>query len=355
MAKVVSSFWKGKKVLVTGHTGFKGSWMSLWLQQMGAEVCGYALKPPTEPALYDMAQVGNGMKSVIADIADYDKVLQTVKDFKPEIVFHMAAQPLVRYSYEAPVETYRTNVMGTVNILDACLKVEGIKAVINVTTDKCYENYEWIWGYKETDRLGGSDPYSNSKGCSEMVTQSYRKSFYEKKKIPIASARAGNVIGGGDWARDRLLPDLMMSIISKKKLVIRNPKSTRPWQHVLEPLSGYLVLAQKMYETQSLELDSFNFGPHDDEAQNVEYIVKQLLSKWDDNAGYEVIPSDIIEATYLKLDCSKAKSVLNWKSKLTINQCLDMIIDWNKKAQANPASVREVTISQIQAYTQLMN
>lgn len=355
MAKVVSSFWKNKKVLVTGHTGFKGSWLSLWLQQMGADVCGYALAPPTEPSLFKMAQVENGMKSVISDITDYDKILETVKNFKPEIVFHMAAQPLVRYSYEHPIETYKTNVMGTVNILEACLKSENIKAVINVTTDKCYENNEWIWGYKETDRLGGSDPYSNSKGCSELVTQSYRKSFYDKKRIPLASARAGNVIGGGDWAKDRLLPDLMTSIMNKKKLVLRNPKSTRPWQHVLEPLGGYLVLAQKMFETQSAELDNFNFGPYEDDAQNVEFIVQQLLTKWGDSASYEVVPSDITEATYLKLDCSKAKAILNWKSKLTLNQCIDLIIDWNKKTLANPAAVREVTVQQIQHYMQLMN
>ena len=273
---VNSAFWKDKRVLLTGHTGFKGSWLSLWLQSMGAQVTGYALAPPSNPSLFDVAEVGKGMTSIIGDIGDLERLRAVFAEHKPEIVIHMAAQALVRYSYVEPVETYSTNVMGTVNLLEAVRGTDSVRAVVNVTSDKCYENREWVWGYRENEAMGGFDPYSNSKGCAELVTAAYRNSYfhpgqYKEHGVAIASGRAGNVIGGGDWADDRLIPDIMRAITQGKPVNIRNPHAIRPWQHVLEPLSGYLLLAQKLFEDGPAYAEGWNFGPNDEDAKPVQW------------------------------------------------------------------------------------
>ncbi|MEI8208813.1 MAG: CDP-glucose 4,6-dehydratase [Methylococcales bacterium] len=349
------AFWQGKKVLLTGHTGFKGSWLSLWLQALGAEVTGYALEPPTNPNLFEVANVSAGMTSIIGDIRDLDKLKAVFSDHKPEIVIHMAAQPLVRYSYVNPVETYSTNVMGTVNLLEAVRSTSGIKAVVNVTTDKCYENREWDWGYRENEPMGGFDPYSNSKGCSELVTAAYRNSYfhpdrYQKHGVALASARAGNVIGGGDWAEDRLIPDIMRAISQSEAVNIRNPHAIRPWQHVLEPLSGYLLLAQKLYENGATLAEGWNFGPNDEDAKPVQWIVEYLTHAWGDGASWLLDGGNHPhEAHYLKLDCSKAKSRLNWAPKWRLEIALDKIIEWQKHYQQG-ADIRELTLKQIADY-----
>ena len=268
------SFWRSKKVFFSGHTGFKGSWLCLWLQQLGAEVTGYALAPPTSPSLFEVAHVAQGMKSLCGDIRDGAALAKAMREAVPDIVIHMAAQPLVRRSYLDPVETYSANVMGTVHLLEAVRQTQSVRAVVNVTSDKCYENKEWVWGYRESDPMGGFDPYSNSKGCAELVTAAYRNSFFNPAKysehhVALASVRAGNVIGGGDWAEDRLIPDILAAFEKSQPVVIRNPHAIRPWQHVLEPLAGYLQLAQKLYEDGATYAEGWNFGPNDEDAQPV--------------------------------------------------------------------------------------
>lgn len=331
MATVNPAFWNGKRVLLTGHTGFKGSWLSIWLQSMGAELSGLALEPPTSPALFAEANVGEGMVSTIGDIRDYKTVLSAMSECKPDIVIHMAAQPLVRYSYQAPVETYATNVMGTVHVLEAARQVGTPRAVVNVTTDKCYENNEWLWGYRETEPMGGYDPYSNSKGCSELVTSAYRRSFFQKSSLALASARAGNVIGGGDWAADRLVPDILRSFEKKQPVVIRNPHATRPWQHVLEPLSGYLILAERLFEKGQDFAEGWNFGPHDEDARPVSWIVEHLVREWGAGASWQL---DSVEqpheANYLKLDISKANARLAWQPRWPLATALQKIIEWHR-------------------------
>jgi CDP-glucose 4,6-dehydratase len=332
-------FWRGKKVFVTGHTGFKGSWLSLWLQRMGASVTGYALSPPTLPSLFDVAHVGQGMTSIIGDIRDGAKLTDAMRQTAPDIVIHMAAQPLVRRSYVDPVETYSTNVMGTVHLLEAIRQTPSVRAVVNVTTDKCYENKEWHWGYRENEPMGGFDPYSSSKGCAELVTAAYRNSFFNTAKhsmqqAALATARAGNVIGGGDWAEDRLIPDILRAIESGQPVAIRNPHATRPWQHVLEPLSGYLALAERLY-TQGPEFaEAFNFGPAEEDARSVQWIVEQLTELWGDGATWRldggVHPH---EAHYLKLDCAKARATLAWRPRWSLAQALRSITDWHKAHQ----------------------
>ena len=319
------NFFQGKKVFVTGHTGFKGSWLCLWLYALGAEVTGYALKPPTEPSLFELARVGELVDSIIADVRNGERLAAAMLEASPEIVIHMAAQPLVRESYQNPVETYTVNVLGTVNLLEAVRQCHSVRAVVNVTTDKCYENREWHWGYRENEAMGGYDPYSSSKGCSELVTAAYRSSYFNTKHLnistpqhlnvssfqhgaSIATARAGNVIGGGDWAADRLIPDCLRALLKGKSIRIRNPHAIRPWQHVLEPLSGYLLLSRKLYEDGPLYAEGWNFGPDDIDAKPVEWIVKQICAKWE-GASYEIDKGDHPhEANYLKLDCSKAKT-----------------------------------------------
>jgi CDP-glucose 4,6-dehydratase len=351
----MSTFFQGKKVLVTGHTGFKGSWLSLWLQSMGAQVVGYALAPPTNPSLFDVAEVGKDMTSVIGDIRNLEHLRAVFAEHKPEIVIHMAAQPLVRYSYIEPVETYSTNVMGTVNLLETVRGTDSVKAVLNVTSDKCYENREWAWGYRENEAMGGYDPYSNSKGCAELVTAAYRNSYFNTEKynehgVALASARAGNVIGGGDWAEDRLIPDIMRAITQGSPVNIRNPHAIRPWQHVLEPLSGYLLLAQKLYEEGACYAEGWNFGPNDDDAKPVQWIVEKLTKAWGEGASWMLEGGDHPhEAHYLKLDCSKAKARLNWIPKWHLNETLGKIIDWQKKYQQG-LDMKAETLKQIADY-----
>jgi len=329
-------FWVGKRVFLTGHTGFKGSWLSLWLQKMGAEVAGFALAPPTQPALFDVARVADGMTSIIGDIRDADGLRNALVAADPEIVLHMAAQPLVRASYDDPVGTYATNVMGTVHLLEAVRAAPSVRAAVIVTTDKCYENREWAWGYREDEAMGGYDPYSNSKGCSELVVSAYRRSFFGGAgTAAVASGRAGNVIGGGDWAADRLIPDILRAVIRGDKVTIRNPLSTRPWQHVLEPLSGYLVLAQALWDHPQAAAEGWNFGPRDEDAKPVQWIVERMCALWEAAGGEDadwtcdesVQPH---EANYLKLDISKARSRLHWEPRWSLSQALESIVVWHR-------------------------
>jgi len=352
---VNSAFWKDKRVLLTGHTGFKGSWLSLWLQSMGARVVGYALAPPTNPSLFEVADVGNGMTSIMGDIRDLDQLHAVVATHQPEIVIHMAAQALVRHSYVAPVETYSTNVMGTVNVLEAVRRTRSVRAVVNVTSDKCYENREWSWGYRENEAMGGYDPYSNSKGCAELVTAAYRNSYFHPEKyaehgVAIASGRAGNVIGGGDWADDRLIPDTLRAITEGKPVNIRNPHAVRPWQHVLEPLSGYLLLAQKLHEEGAAFAEGWNFGPQAEDAKPVQWIVENLTTAWGDGASWLLDGGDHPhEAHYLKLDCSKANGQLHWYPQWRLERALNAIVEWHR-AHLDGQDMRTATIRQIDAY-----
>ncbi|MDH5929320.1 CDP-glucose 4,6-dehydratase [Vibrio splendidus] len=349
------SFWQGKKVFITGHTGFKGGWLSLWLQEMGAIVKGYSLPAPTTPNLFEEAQVWSGMSTEEGDVRDFTHLRQVIHDFKPEIVFHMAAQPLVRLSYDEPIETYSTNVMGTVYLLEAVKQVGGIKAVVNITSDKCYENREWVWGYREDEAMGGYDPYSNSKGCAELVASSYRKSFFNKDKYAehgcaLASVRAGNVIGGGDWADDRLIPDMLKAFSNNKAVEIRSPHAIRPWQHVLEPLSGYITIAEHLYEHGCDFAEGWNFGPKDEDAKPVEWIVNTLTSVWGDDASWFLSEGEHPhEAHYLKLDCSKAKMRLNWQPVWDLEHTLTKIVNW-QKAWLDKQDMQQYTINEIKEY-----
>ena len=349
------SFWAGKRVLLTGHTGFKGSWLSLWLQEMGATVVGYALAPPTNPSLFEVAHVGEGMHSIIADIRDLPTLSAVIAEHRPEIVFHMAAQPLVRLSYEQPVETYATNVMGTVHVLEAIRQVGGVRAVVNITTDKCYENREWIWGYRENEPMGGYDPYSNSKSCAELVTAAYRASFFNpaehaKHGVALASARAGNVIGGGDWAKDRLIPDIIGAFLEWHPAIIRNPQAIRPWQHVLEPLSGYLMLAERLWSEGPGFSEGWNFGPNDEDTKPVEWIANRLAGTWGNGVTWTIDGgSHPHEASCLKLDSSKARSKLHWHPCWNLETSLQHIVDWYLAYQHGD-NMRDLTINQIAQY-----
>lgn len=352
-------FWRGKRVFITGHTGFKGSWMSLWLQHLGAELTGFALTPPTQPSLFKEARVAEGMHSISGDIRDLTALQQAVQYAKPEIVIHMAAQALVRYSYEHPVETYTTNVMGTVHVLESVRNMRGVRAVVNVTTDKCYENREWAWGYRENEPMGGYDPYSNSKGCAELVSSAYRSSFfnvrnYAQHGVALATARAGNVIGGGDWALDRLIPDILAAFEQGKIVNIRNPYAIRPWQHVLEPLRGYLTLAEHLYQHGTTYAEGWNFGPGDEDAKNVMWIVERMANLWAAGAKWHVeVGEHPHEAMYLKLDISKARSHLGWNPIVHIDDALKLVVDWAKQRLVG-ADVRKLTLAQIDAYQSLM-
>lgn len=343
-------FWCGKKVFLTGHTGFKGGWLALWLADMGAEVHGYALNPPTSPALFHVAVVAGRMgSSVIADIRDGERLAQAVREAAPDVVFHLAAQPLVRHSYKAPVETYAVNVMGTVNLLEAVRQCPGIKAVVNVTTDKCYENREWVWAYREHEAMGGHDPYSSSKACSELVTASYRNSFLAQQQVQIATARAGNVIGGGDWAEDRLLPDFLRALDAGRELVIRSPAATRPWQHVLEPLSGYLKLAEQLVLQGSDVAEAWNFGPNELDARPVRWIVDSLCSRIPGAAWRCDKAPQLHEAGSLKLDSAKAKAILGWAPRWNLAKALEMTVDWHQ-AWKRGEDMAAVSLAQIQQY-----
>ena len=351
-----ASFWRGRKVFLTGHTGFKGGWLSLWLQSLGAELTGFSLEPATNPSLFKVANVEHGMTSLIGDIRDGESVLRAMKHARPDVVIHMAAQPLVRYSYDHPVETYSTNVMGTVHLLEAVRAVDTVRSVLVVTSDKCYENKEWLWGYREDEPMGGYDPYSNSKGCSELVVAAYRSSFfnpatYETHGVALASARAGNVIGGGDWAANRLVPDILRSLEAGQPVEIRNPNAVRPWQHVLEPLVGYLILAEKLHEKGAELSEGWNFGPNEDDAKPVGWIVDKITEQWGNGASWVLDGQEHPhEAHYLKLDCSKAKSRIGWHPRLNIEQAIQNIIVWHR-AYLSGEDMRELTLNQINSFS----
>ena len=345
-------FWRSKRVFLTGHTGFKGSWLSLWLQSLGAQVYGLALAPPTKPNLFTEAHVEIGMAShTIGDIRDLASVQKAMQAAQPDIVIHMAAQPLVRQSYAEPVETYATNIMGTVHILEAARHTPSVKSIVVVTTDKCYDNKEWVWGYREDEPMGGRDPYSNSKGCVELVTSAYRHSFLQAQGKSIASARAGNVIGGGDWAADRLVPDILRAFEKNQAVVIRNPHATRPWQHVLEPLSGYLSLAEQLYTQEQACAESWNFGPKDDDVQPVQWIVEHMAKTWGKGASWQQDSGEHPhEARYLKLDISKAKARMGWQPRWTLSSALDLISSWHRAWLENE-DMHQLCLAQIQQYS----
>lgn len=343
-------FWCGKRVFLTGHTGFKGSWLVLWLAHMGAEVHGYALAPPTKPNLFTVANLKERLvRSTIADIRDAAALMQAMQAACPDIVLHLAAQPLVRYSYAAPVETYAVNVMGTINLLEAVRQTPSIKAVVNVTTDKCYENREWVWPYRENEAMGGFDPYSCSKACSELVTAAYRHSFLSAAGIHVASARAGNVIGGGDWADDRLIPDFLRALDAGQPLIIRSPLATRPWQHVLEPLSGYLMLAESLFAKGQSFAEAWNFGPEDSDARSVQWIVEYLCGQVP-NASWQCDASlQPHEANMLKLDSSKAKVYLGWRPRWNLRTALGVTLAWHE-AWKEKVDMADVSVEQIRSY-----
>lgn len=355
-----SVFWCNKRVMITGHTGFKGSWLSLWLQSMGADVTGYALQPACEPNLFTLCGLEQTMCSITGDIGDKESLLQAIRDTKPEVIFHMAAQPLVRYSYLNPVETFSVNVLGTVNLLDAVRIAldEGIhiKALLNVTTDKCYENREWLWGYREIDRLGGLDPYSSSKACSELVTSSFRNSYFNPKLyashgLSVATARAGNVIGGGDWSEDRIVPDGMRALLSGNRLRIRNPAATRPWQHVLEPLQGYLLLAERMVEQGAEFAEAWNFGPLEEGTRSVEWLVRTIGSFWGEDKYYELEEGNHPhEAFNLKLDSSKAREKLGWQPNWKVEKAVEKTVEWYRYYQEQ-ADMKKVCLDQLAEYS----
>jgi CDP-glucose 4,6-dehydratase len=348
-------FWRGKRVFLTGHTGFKGSWLSLWLASMGAEVTGYALEPPTRPSLFALCAVDALMKSILSDVRDGERLSAALGYARPEVVFHLAAQPLVRESYRDPLGTYSTNVMGTVNLLEAVRRSGGVRAVVNVTTDKCYENREWIWGYRENEPLGGHDPYSSSKACSELVTAAYRNSFFPAVShrdhgIAVASARAGNVIGGGDFATDRLIPDCVRAVLGGEKIVLRNPGAVRPWQHVLDPLAGYLLLAQRLVEDGPRFAEAWNFGPEDSDARTVEWVVRRFCEEWGEGASYIVDQGDHPhEAGQLSLDISKARSELGWRPRWDLQSAIDRVSEWTR-CHRDGGDVREACLRQITRY-----
>ena len=352
----MNSFWRGKRVFLTGHTGFKGAWLSVWLDSLGAKVTGYAL-PPAKPSLFELCGLDRRVKSNIADIRDAARLKKAVLAARPEIVVHMAAQPLVRESYRIPAWTYETNVMGTVNLLEAVRACSSVRAVVNVTTDKCYENKGRRRGYKEGEPLGGYDPYSSSKACSELVTAAYRDSFFSpgnsssRRPAALASARAGNVIGGGDWAADRLIPDIIRAALKGEKARIRNPRAVRPWQHVLEPLGGYLLLAEKLYKYGPRYARAWNFGPADRDAKNVEWIARRMFARWPGTSGYAIDKGrHPHEAHFLRLNSSLARRELGWRPRWGIGEALDRVISWTR-AYAAKEDMLQVCLGQIEEYS----
>lgn len=356
MDNIFRNIYKNKKILITGHTGFKGAWLTQWLLELGANICGYSLNPPTEINLFNNLRIENEITHIVSDIRDYQSLLRVFQDFNPEIVFHLAAQPLVRTSYLNPIETYQTNVMGTVNVLEAIRNCESVKSAIIITTDKCYENKEWVYGYRENDPMGGYDPYSASKGCAEIVISSYRNSFFnienfgKAHNIALASARAGNVIGGGDWALDRLIPDCIRAITNNETIVLRNPVSTRPWQHVLEPLAGYLWLGCKTLEDGKKYSEAWNFGPYDEDVLTVEEVVNKIINFWK-HGDYKIESDNIYhEANLLKLDISKAFFKLNWKTVYKANKAIEKTAEWYKLYYEKSKDIKVLTINHINDY-----
>ena len=348
-------FWRGRRVFVTGHTGFKGSWLALWLHDLGAQVTGYALQPPTTPSLFELARVKEAVNSLEADVRDLDRLQRAMSDAQPDVVFHLAAQSLVRKSYEEPVATYSTNVMGTVNLLEAVRRAPSVRVAVVVTSDKCYENREHAHGYREDEPMGGYDPYSSSKGCAELVTAAYRRSFLARREhgreaIAVASARAGNVIGGGDWAGDRLVPDVLHAFAHGRPALIRSPHAVRPWQHVLEPVAGYLALAEALWRDRDAFVGAWNFGPRDADTRPVSWIVERLKERWGAGATWQIdAASQPHEAGYLSLDCSKTRDRLGWRPKLALDTALEWIVEWHR-AYLDRVDLRQLTASQIARY-----
>lgn len=352
------TLWRNRRVLLTGHTGFKGAWTSLWLQRLGADLTGFALEAPTRPSLFEAARVADGMHSVHGDVTDLGQVMQVVSDARPEVVIHMAAQSLVRTSYQDPMGTYATNVMGTVNLLEAVRRHKTVRVFLNITSDKCYDNRECEWGYRENEPMGGRDPYSSSKGCSELVTAAYRGSFFSGKEpdaaTAIATARAGNVIGGGDWAADRLVPDFFRAAQTGTQLLIRNPSAVRPWQHVLEPLCGYLMLVQALWSHPADFAQPWNFGPRSEDEWPVRKLIDSLNKRWSEAVYWGEDPnSHPHEAHYLRLDSSRARSKLGWRPRATLEQALDLVVAWFR-GHLSGADMRVLTIRQIEAYEALL-
>jgi CDP-glucose 4,6-dehydratase len=346
------AFWRDRRVLITGHSGFKGAWLALWLQSLGARVTGFSANSPTDPSMYELARIGEGMDSIEGDICEPDAIAAAVVATEPDVVVHMAAQALVRRAFDQPRETYATNVMGTVNVLDAVRRHRGgIRAVVVVTTDKCYENRDWEWGYREDEPMGGHDPYASSKGCAELVTSAYRRSYFSDPGGPrVASARAGNVIGGGDWGADRLVPDIMRAALAGEPVRVRNPNSIRPWQHVLNPLSGYLVLAQALCESPE-HATGWNFGPADEDARPVGWIVERMAELWPDELRWVLDEGPHPhEARYLKLDSSRARGRLGWRPPVALDEALQSIVDWYQ-ALRDGADMRALTLGQIEAFS----
>ena len=357
MTKNLEQFFEGRRVFVTGYTGFKGCWLCIWLNTLGAEVFGYALEPPTEPSLFRLTNFGAKIRSNTGDIRDFDRLKRCIREAKPEIVFHLASQPLVRRSYNEPLETYETNVMGTVHLLQSIRELDCVRAAVIVTSDKCYQNSDWVWGYRETDRLGGHDPYSSSKACAELVASSFRQSFFENRseeanRVALATARAGNVVGGGDWAADRLIPDIVRSLVEGKTLTIRYPNATRPWQHVLEPLSGYLLLAKKLYEAGAEYAEAWNFGPSVEQVRSVSWVAERLMSNWNSTDCTLEKSDQPHEDRQLSLDSTKARSRLKWRSRWNIDTTIDRTTNWYKRYLENTdeSNVLDACLTDISDY-----
>ena len=356
---MISSFWRGRKVFITGHTGFKGGWLALWLRQLEAQVSGFALNAPTTPSLFELAELASDIASTVGDIRDRGALEAALHASEAEVVFHLAAQPLVRRSYTEPVETYATNVIGTVNLLEAIRSTPSVRAVVVVTSDKCYHNREWQWGYRENEALGGFDPYSSSKACAELVTAAYRSSYFsdgaDGGKVAVASARAGNVIGGGDWAEDRLLPDMLRAFAAGRPVRIRHPQARRPWQHVLEPLSGYLQLAESLFADGPAHATAWNFGPSEETDHTVQWIVQRTAALWGDGARWELDEAaQPHEANQLRLDSTRALLQLRWKPRWNLEQALARVVDWHR-AQLDGRNMRAFTLEQIEDYTRWTN
>jgi len=351
-------FWKSRNVFVTGHTGFKGSWLCLWLDALGANITGYSLEPPTQPNLFDQAGIAPSIKTIIADVRDFTRLKDALADSRPDVIIHMAAQSVVRRSYDEPIETYSSNVMGTVHLFEAIRQLKRPCAVVNVTSDKCYENREFVWGYRENEAMGGRDPYANSKACAELVTSAFRDSFFpaetfDKHAVAVASARAGNAIGGGDWTADQLIPDLIRAFLDGRSCLIRNPCAIRPWQFVLEPIRGYLMLAERLSQDGPKFASAWNFGPADDDAKPVSWIASKLAASWGQGAEWNQDHArHPHEAHFLKLDASKSKVLLNWRPALPLGQALDWIAEWYLGFKAG-SDLRRLTCQQIERYEAL--
>jgi CDP-glucose 4,6-dehydratase len=358
MTPMNKAFWQGKRVLITGHTGFKGSWLATWLRRLGADVIGYSLPAPTVPSMYEAVRVGDGIRSIEGDVRDLQSLEECLSRYAPEIVIHLAAQAVVKTGYSDPLTTYTTNVIGTLNVLEAVRRASSVRVVVAITSDKCYDNQEWIWGYRENDRMGGHDPYSSSKGCAELLISSYRDSYFSPARIAehgvaLASTRAGNVIGGGDWSADRLVPDVMRAIMKREPVQIRRPGAVRPWQFVLEPLRGYLDLAERLWSEGEAFAGGWNFGPDPEQIQPVQWIVEHLSGEWGEGATWSLDQATHPhEDHFLRLDCTKAKTLLGWRPVLDLESALDWIVEWYR-AYLHGDDVRALTEVQIERYEKL--